>query len=59
VGAAIDIGPIMARKVMKENGQVMYRISVRSLTPDEIQSPSEREGMKPLTQSLKRNMDFQ
>jgi hypothetical protein len=43
VGAAIDICPVMARKIMKENGQVMYCISVRSLTPDEIQSPSERK----------------
>jgi hypothetical protein len=36
--AAIDIGPAMALKIMKANGQVMYRTSVRSLTPDEIQS---------------------
>jgi hypothetical protein len=43
VGAAIDIGPAMSRKILKANGQVLYRTSVRSLTPDEIQSPTEIE----------------
>jgi hypothetical protein len=43
LGATIDIGPAMARKILKKNGQLMYRASVRSLTPDEIQSPSERK----------------
>jgi hypothetical protein len=32
-GAAIDIGPIMAHKILKKNGIVMYRTSGRSLTP--------------------------
>jgi hypothetical protein len=41
LGAAIGIGPAMARKILKNNGQLMYRTSVRSLAPDEIQSPSE------------------
>jgi hypothetical protein len=41
MGAAIDIGTAMSRKVLKANGQVMYRTSVRSLTLDEIQSPTE------------------
>jgi hypothetical protein len=43
LGSAIDIGPIMARKILKNNGSVMYRTSVRSLTPDEIQSPTEQK----------------
>jgi hypothetical protein len=43
VGAAIDIGPAMARNIMKKNGQVMYRTYVISITPDEMQSPSERK----------------
>jgi hypothetical protein len=34
LGAAIDIGPAMARKILKNNGSVMYRTSVRPLTPD-------------------------
>jgi hypothetical protein len=41
VGAAIDIGPAMTRKILKQNGSVMYRSSERPLTPDEIQSPTE------------------
>jgi hypothetical protein len=41
LGAAIDIGPVMTRKILKKNGMVMYRSSLRSLTLDEIQSPTE------------------
>jgi hypothetical protein len=40
LGAAIDIGPAMARKILKKNGIVMYRAKVRSLTPDKIKSPN-------------------
>jgi intein/homing endonuclease len=43
LGAAIDIVPAMARNILKKNGSVMYRTSVRSLTPDEIQSPTEKK----------------
>jgi hypothetical protein len=43
LGAAIDIVPIMARKILKKNGSVMYSTSVRPLTPDEIQSPTEKK----------------
>jgi hypothetical protein len=41
LGAAIYIGPAMTRKILKKNGMVMYRSSVRSLTLDEIQSPTD------------------
>jgi hypothetical protein len=41
LGAAIDIGPAMTHKILQKNGMVMYRSSVRSLTLDEIQSPTE------------------
>jgi hypothetical protein len=43
LGAAIDIGPAMTSKILKQNGSVMYRSSVRPLTQDEIQSPTERK----------------
>jgi hypothetical protein len=43
LGAAIDIGPAMARKIRKKNGSVMCRTSIRPLTPDEIQSPTENK----------------
>jgi hypothetical protein len=39
----IDFGPIMAHKIMKANGQVMYRTSVRSLTPGESASLVEKQ----------------
>jgi phage pi2 protein 07 len=43
LGADIDIGPAMERKILNKNGRVMYRTSVRSLTPDESQSPTEKK----------------
>jgi hypothetical protein len=43
LGAAIDIGPTMTHKILKKNGSVMYRTSVRPLTPDKIQSPTEKK----------------
>ncbi len=36
LGPAIDIGPAIARKVLKANGQTIYLSTVRSLTPDEL-----------------------
>jgi hypothetical protein len=41
--AAIDIGPVMTRKILNKNGSVMYRSSVRPLTQDEIQSSTEKK----------------
>ena len=35
LGPAIDIEPAMTRKVLKSNGVVVYRSTVRSMTPDE------------------------
>jgi hypothetical protein len=43
LGAAIDIGPAMARKNLKNNGSAMYIKYLRRLTPDEIQSPTEKK----------------
>jgi hypothetical protein len=43
LGAAIDIGPAMMRKILKQNGSVTYRSSVRPLTQDEIQYPTEKK----------------
>jgi hypothetical protein len=43
LGATIDIGPSMARKILKKNGSIMYRSSVRPLTIYEIQSPTEKK----------------
>jgi hypothetical protein len=43
LGVAIDIGPAMAHNILKKNGSVMYRTSVSSLIPDEIQSTTEKK----------------
>jgi hypothetical protein len=46
LGDAIDIGHAMTRKVLKQNGSVMYISSVRPLTQDEIQSPTEQKELQ-------------
>jgi hypothetical protein len=43
LGPTIDIGYAMAHKVLKINGKIMFRVSVRGLTLDEIQSPDEQK----------------
>jgi hypothetical protein len=43
LGPAIDVGPAMTRKLLKQNGQVVYRSTVRALTPDEIHSETEKQ----------------
>jgi hypothetical protein len=41
LGPAIDIGPATSRKILKINGEVMFRVSVRGLTVKEMQIPDE------------------
>jgi hypothetical protein len=43
LGPAIDIGRKMLRNVLKINGEVIFRVSVRGLTLDEMQSPDEKK----------------
>jgi hypothetical protein len=43
LGAAIDIGPTITRKILNKNRSVMYIKYVRPFTPDEIQSPTEKK----------------
>lgn len=52
LGPAIDVGPAMTRKVLKANGQVVYRSTVRSLTPDEIADPTAKEARDQFTESV-------
>jgi hypothetical protein len=59
LGATIGIDPTMACKILKKNGQVMYKTSVRSLTPDEIQSPSEQKEREAFDAAFEDNMDYQ
>jgi hypothetical protein len=43
LGAAIDIGPAMTRKILKKNCSVLYISSMTTLTQDEIQSPTKKK----------------
>jgi hypothetical protein len=59
LGSVIDIGPIMERKILKKNGRVKYRTPVRSLSPYEIQYPTEKRRARSLTSPLRRNLAHQ
>jgi len=52
LGPAIDIGPCYTRKILKPNGQVVYRSTVRSLTPDEIKDPEEKKAREAFDTAL-------
>jgi hypothetical protein len=43
LGSAIDIGSSMMRTILKHNGSMMYIPSVRPLTQDYIQSPTDKK----------------
>ena len=42
LGPALDMGPAMSRKILKANGEIIVRQTVRALTPDEWNSPTEK-----------------
>ena len=42
LGPSLDVGPAMAIKVLKENGEVIRLSSYRGLTPDELDNPLEQ-----------------
>jgi hypothetical protein len=43
LGAVIDIEPVTACTILKKNGSMMYRTSIRPLTPDKIHSLTEKK----------------
>jgi len=43
LGPAVDIGPTMTGKILKENGQVLYRSTYRALNPEELESPEHKK----------------
>jgi hypothetical protein len=49
----IDIGPAMSGKVLKINGEVMFRVSVRGLALEEIQIPDEQKTRQEYDESIK------
>jgi hypothetical protein len=52
LGPAIDIGPAMTRKILKETGKVVYRSTVRSLTPDELADEAMKLKRKEFTEKV-------
>ena len=52
LGPAIDIGPAMTRKVLKANGQIVYRSTVRSLTPDELADETMKRNRAEFTEKV-------
>jgi hypothetical protein len=42
LGPAIDVGPATTRKIFEKNGQIVYRPTVRSFTPKELHSKTEK-----------------
>ena len=52
LGPATDVGPIMTSKILKSNGQIVYRLTAWSLTPEETDDPVQIEGHRQFTQAL-------
>jgi hypothetical protein len=50
---AIEIGPEILRKVLKINGELMFRVSVRGLTLDEMQIPDEQKRRQEYDEAIK------
>jgi hypothetical protein len=53
LGPAIDIGHVMPRKVLKINGEVMFRVSERGMTLDEMQIPDEQKRCQKYDEAIK------
>ena len=52
LGPAIDIGPAMRRKILKSNGKVVYRSTVRALTPDKMADETMSQNHKDVTDNV-------
>jgi hypothetical protein len=52
LGPAVDVGPAMTRKVIKANGQVVYRSTVGSLMPNELTDEKHKAEREKFTTSL-------
>jgi hypothetical protein len=48
-----SIGPSMSRKVLKINVKIMFRVSVRGLTLDEMQIPDEQKRRQEYDEAIK------
>jgi len=53
LGPSTDIGPAMSAKILKPNGQVVHRSTLRALTPDEWDSPDEIKARSEFDEAVK------
>jgi hypothetical protein len=51
------LGLAISLKVLKINGEVMFRVSVRGLTLDEMQSPDEQKRCQEYDEAIKVKLD--
>ena len=56
LGPAIDIGPAMTRKILKSTGQVVYRSTVRALTPDEMADATMTKEREKFNESVEKKL---
>ena len=54
LGPALDVGPAMCMKFLKENGEVVHRSTYRRLTEDEMNDPTLKEQMNRFDESISR-----
>ena len=52
LGPALDIGPSMCAKVLKKNGRVVLRSTLRNLTREEIDRLVHKEHRRPFFESV-------
>jgi hypothetical protein len=56
LGPAIDIGPAMTREVLKGNGKVIYRSTVRGLTLDEMADKTMKKEREKFNESVEKSL---
>ena len=52
LGPSMDIGPAMTAKILKPNGQVVHRSTLRPLTRDEWEDPLEIQERKEFDEAV-------
>ena len=52
LGPSIDVGPALAAKILKSNGQIVCRSTYRELTSDELEDDVVKDAMKAFDQSI-------
>ena len=56
LGPSIDVGPAMCAKILKANGEVVYRSTYSPLTEDQINDPEHKQWRNLFNESVKRRL---